>query len=145
MFVPEGGNWLWARVRKDVFMAGLGKLTTGETALVTVDSKFDNKWHLPLAARPEQCKALASAVTDDGVLYWLSTGPNRLLHLNTPDNAIFDLASFGKKIYGAAIFPSGKNLKLVVIFDKEVRCYTIDLQRLSAPTPIAETIKSDRS
>jgi hypothetical protein len=57
---------------------------------------------------------------------------------------IVDQVSFDSRIFGAALFTDGKDLKLVVALEKEVSAWTIDVpDRL--PVPSGQTLGTGNS
>ncbi len=125
LFQPEPCQWIWGMSGRDLFLGGLGRRPTGETGIVTLDHAFQPLWNSAINVRPDQCRLLGSATTSDGLMHWLAFGPNRILHLQLVDFALTDMASFGKKIFGAAIYSHGRDLKLVVSLENEVSCWTL--------------------
>lgn len=131
-FIPEPGAWVWGKNKTNGFLAGLAQLPTGETGIAAMDHRLETLWSIPLSVRPEQCRLLSSATLSDGTLYWLAVGPSRVIHLLTSDGRIADKASFGSRVIGAAIYPDGENLKLVVALESEVSCWSLKVPKLAA-------------
>ena len=132
---PTGGTWLWGNhtphraqtAQGSLAEMYLGKLPSGETGLIT-----SNHLHQPLAnraltVRAEQSRLWGSARLKDGTLMGLASGPSKILHLFSADYRLFDQASFGTKVFGAALIGWQGDLKIVVALEKEVSCWSIDV------------------
>ena len=126
-FVPRGSNWLWGRQGGDPITLCLANLPTGETGIVVCDVLHQALRSRPITALGEQARLLSSVRLPDGTLYGLALGPNRVLHLFTSDLQIMDQVSFDSRIYGAALFADGRDLKMVVALEKEVSAWSIDV------------------
>jgi hypothetical protein len=130
-FVPSSSNWTWGKQADQPVVVGMTMLPTGETGAVVQTRSFDPKLFHPLSVRPEQCKILSSTTLPNGAFYWLSTAPNRVLHLQTI-GGIPDQMSLGKKVLGASVVPDGNGLKLVLASENDVSCW-----KLTIPPPPA--------
>jgi hypothetical protein len=128
-FVPSSSNWTWGRQADQPVVVGMTMLPTGETGAVVQTRSFEPKLFHPLSVRPEQCKILSSTTLPNGAFYWLSTAPNRVLHLQTL-GGIPDQMSLGKKVLGASVVPDGSGLKLVLASENDVSCW-----KLTIPPP----------
>lgn len=126
-FAPRRGNWLWGLHNREPVTLCLAGLPTGETGVVVCNSLHQVRSSRPLTVLPEQARLLSSVRVADGTLYCLALGPNRVLHLFTADLQIMDQVSFDARIFGAALFADGQDLKLVVALEKEVSAWTIDV------------------
>ena len=124
-FEPQTSPWAWGRNRNEGVLLGMAKLPSGETGTISQTPLFVPRLRHPLSVRPEQCKILSTITLPDGSLYWLSTAPNRVLHLQTADGFVADQMSLGKRIVGAGLFPDGNNLRIVLAVDNEVNCWSI--------------------
>ena len=136
-FIPQASSWVWGRNRNGGVMLGLAQLPSGETGTILQSRLFVPMLRHYLSVRPEQCRILSAATLLDGGFYWLSTAPNRVLHLQTGDRLVADQMSLGKKIVAAGIFPDEGNLRVVVVVDKEVNCWSIEAPK---PTPAPEIV-----
>jgi hypothetical protein len=141
-FLPEPGAWTWGRNRNESLMVGLSKLPSGEAGAVLYSNRLETIFTHPLSVRAEQCRIVASTSLANGIFYWLSTAPRRVLHLQTKDGAVPDQMSLGKPILGAALFPEDNDLRMILCIDNEVSSW-----RLRIPTPPAppESIKPTES
>jgi hypothetical protein len=126
-FVPRGGCWLWGRQDRDPVTFCLANLPSGETGVVICNVLHQALRSRPITAIGEQSRLLSSVRLADGTLYGLALGPNRVLHLFTSDLQIMDQVSFDSRVYGAALFADGQDLKLVVALEKEVSAWSIDV------------------
>ncbi|MCE2810981.1 MAG: hypothetical protein LW850_11310 [Planctomycetaceae bacterium] len=135
---PIGGNWFWGNhtparaqtTQGSLAEIYLGKLPSGETGIIT-----SNHLHQPLAnraltVRAEQSRLWGSARLKDGTLMGLASGPSKILHLFSADYRLFDQASFGTKVFGAALIGWQEDLKIVVALEKEVSCWSIDVPNM---------------
>ena len=125
-FLPEPCEWAWGRNRNQGLLLGMAQLPSGETGTILQSRFFEPKLRHPLSVRPEQCKIHSSATLPDGSLYWLSTAPNRVLHLQTADGLVADQMSLGKRIISAGLFPDRNNMRVVFAVDTEVNCWSIE-------------------
>jgi len=132
-FTPEPSNWAWGRDHNQGLLLGMAQLPSGETGTILQSRFFSPLLRHPLSVRPEQCKILSTATIQDGSLFWLSTAPNRILHLQTAGGYVADQMSLGKKIVGAGLFPDGNNLRMVLAVDSEVNCWSIEVPRPPVP------------
>lgn len=126
-FQPRSGGWLWGRHQKDPVTLGLMGMATGETGVAACDHLHRMIRNRPITVLPDQARILSSARLADGTLYGLALGPNRVLHLFTADLQIMDQVSFGSRIFGAAIFADGNDLRMVVALEKEISAWSIDV------------------
>ncbi len=126
-FSPEPCEWAWGRNRNQGLLLGMAQLPSGETGTILQSRFFEPKLRHPLSARPEQCKIHSAATLSDGSLYWLSTAPNRVLHLQTADGLVADQMSLGKRIISAGLFPDRKRMRVVLAVDTEVNCWAIEI------------------
>ncbi len=124
-FIPQVSGWEWGSHQNQGVLLAMATLPSGEAGTILQSRLFEPLLRHPLSVRPEQCRVLSSTKAYDGTLYWLSTAPNRVLHLQTADGFGVDQMSLGKRIIGAGIYPDGKNLRLVFAVDTEVNCWTI--------------------
>ncbi len=136
-FIPQASAWVWGHSRNRGVMLGLAQLPSGETGTILQSRLFEPILRHPLSVRPEQCRILSAATLVDGSFYWLSTAPNRVLHLQTGDGLVADQMSLGKRIVSAGIFPDDGNLRVVLVIDKEVNCWSIEIPK---PAPAPETV-----
>ena len=126
-------------------LLGMAKLPSGEAGTILQSDQFVPRLRHPLSVRPEQCRILSTAMMFDGSLYWLSTAPNRVLHLQNADGFVADQMSLGKRIVGAGIYPDGSNARIILVVDKEVNCWSIALPKANTqPGPNNATPPSDR-
>ncbi len=142
-FIPRASAWVWGRSRNRGVMLGLAQLPSGETGTILQSRLFEPILRHPLSVRPEQCRILSAATLVDGSFYWLSTAPNRVLHLQTGDGLVADQMSLGKRIVTAGIFPDDSNLRVVLVIDKEVNCWSIETPK-PAPAPEMVPAVGDR-
>jgi hypothetical protein len=63
------------------------------------------------------------------------------LHLFSADYRLFDQASFGTKVFGAALIGWQEDLKIVVALEKEVSCWSIDVPNM---LPNAGSVESQK-
>ncbi len=142
-FIPQASPWVWGSSRNRGVILGLAQLPSGETGTILQSRLFEPILRHPLSVRPEQCRILSATTLLDGSFYWLSTAPNRVLHLQTGDGLVADQMSLGKRLVTAGIFPEDKNLRVVLVIDKEVNCWSIEIPK---PAPASEAIPaaSDR-
>ena len=124
-FIPEVGNWVWGQGAAESYLVGLEKMLSGETGAVLMNRQYQPLFRQVLSVRPEQCKLLAATQTSQSKFYWLATAPNRVLHLQSVD-AIPDQMSFGKRVYGATLLADGQKLRMVVVLEDEVSCWTLE-------------------
>ncbi|MEQ1830550.1 MAG: hypothetical protein ABL921_31630, partial [Pirellula sp.] len=137
-FVPEPGQWTWGRNLSESLIVGLGKLPSGETGAVLHNNQFEPIFTHPLSVRPDQCRIVASSSLADGIFYWISTAPRRVLHLQTKNGALPDQMSLGRPILGVALLPEDKNLRMTLAVDNEVSCWRIVIPQLQ---PSQESVK----
>lgn len=123
--MPEVGNWVWGQGASESYLVGLEKMPSGETGAVLMNRQYQPLFRQVLSVRPEQCKLLAATQTSQSKFYWLATAPNRVLHLQSVD-AIPDQMSFGKRVYGATLLADGEKLRMVVVLEDEVSCWTLE-------------------
>jgi hypothetical protein len=135
---PQPGAWEWGRNGNQGVMLGMSQLPSGETGSVLLTRFFESRLRHPLSVRPEQCRILSSATLKDGSFYWLSTGPNRILHLQAADGLSGDQMSLGTRIFAAGLFPDGENLQTVLAVEREVNCWSVSIPRLPAIVPASE-------
>ena len=133
-FTPQASAWVWGCSRNRGVMLGLAQLPSGESGTILQSRLFEPILRHPLSVRPEQCRILSATTLVDGSFYWLSTAPNRVLHLQTGDGLVADQMSLGKRIVTAGIFPDDSNLQVVLVIDKEVNCWSIETPK-PAPAP----------
>jgi hypothetical protein len=133
-FVPRGGNWLWGRQDREPMTFSLAALPSGETGVVVCNKLHQALTSRPVTAQPEQARLLSSVRTIDGTLYGLALGPNRVLHLFTADLRIMDQVSFDERVFGAALFADGRDLRMVVALEKEISTWMIDVPDPPAPS-----------
>lgn len=148
LFKPNTSPWTWGRHGSQSFLMGISQLPSGETGTVVQSKLFEPRMLHPLSVRPEQCRILSATTLADGALFWLSTAPNRVLHLNTADNSAADQMALGTKIFGAGLYSDGVNLRMVLAVGTEVNCWTIERQRAAAevlPTAPTNTKKDTNS
>ena len=126
-FIPQVSGWEWGSHHKQGVLLGLATLPSGEVGTILQSRSFEPLLRHPLSVRPEQCRVLSSTRAMDGTLYWLSTAPNRVLHLQTADGLGVDQMCLGKRIVGAGIYPDGKSLRVVFAVDTEVNSWLIAL------------------
>lgn len=112
---PQPSAWAWGRNANQGVLLGMSLLPSGETGSVLQSRFFESRLRHPLSVRPEQCRILSSATLKDGSFYWLSTGPNRVLHLQAADGMSGDQMSLGTRIFAAGLFPDGENLRTVLV------------------------------
>ena len=136
-FIPQASAWVWGRSRNRGVMLGLAQLPSGETGTILQSKLFEPILRHPLSVRPEQCRILSAATLLDGSFYWLSTAPSRVLHLQTGDGLVADQMSLGKRIVTGGIYPDDSNLRIVLVIDKEVNCWSIEVPK---PAPAPETV-----
>ena len=143
--IPQPSAWEWGRNANQGVMLGMSQLPSGETGSVLQSRFFESRLRHPLSVRPEQCRILSSATLQDGSFYWLSTGPNRVLHLQAADGMSGDQMSLGTKIYAAGVFPDGENLRTVLAVEREVNCWSVMIPKATvpAPEPKSEDFKSE--
>jgi hypothetical protein len=133
-FKPLQGLWLWGRHGEDAVTLSLAGLPSGETGVMVCGSLHQVLRSRPITVRPEQTRLLNTARTQDGTLYGLAIGPNRVLHLFSADLMVMDQVSFQSKILSAALYASGSDLKMVVALENEISAWSIDVpDRLAAP------------
>ena len=135
---PQPSAWEWGRNGNQGVMLGMSQLPSGETGSVLQTRFFESRLRHPLSVRPEQCRILSSTTLGDGSFYWLSTGPNRVLHLQAADGMSGDQMSLGTRIFGAGLFPDGENLQTVLAVEREVNCWSVSIPRLPAIVPASE-------
>ncbi len=135
---PQPGAWEWGRNGNQSVMLGMSQLPSGETGSVLQTRFFESRLRHPLSVRPEQCRILSSATLKDGSFYWLSTGPNRVLHIQAADGMSGDQMSLGTRIFAAGLFPDGENLQTVLAVEREVNCWSVTIPRLPANIPTSE-------
>ncbi len=144
-FVPQTSAWAWGRNRNEGLMLGMAKLPSGEAGTILQSATLVPRLRHPLSVRPEQCKILSTATLLDGSLYWLSTAPNRVLHLQNADGIVADQMSLGKRIVGAGIFPDGSNMRIILVVDHEVNCWSIAIPKADTqPRPDKASTQNDR-
>ena len=131
-FVPEACEWAWGRNRNQGMLLGMAQLPSGETGTILQSRFFEPKRLHPLSVRPEQCKIHSAATLPGGSLYWLSTAPNRVLHLQSADGFVTDQMSLGKRIISAGLFPDRNNIRVVLAVDTEVNCWSIEIPSTNA-------------
>jgi hypothetical protein len=134
--IPEPSTWMFGRHGNDPVGFGLGKLPSGETGIFALDAQYHVLLAQHITVRPEQARVLSMARLDNGTLYLLASGPNRVLHLMTADMRTTDQASFEQRILGASLFAVGDDLKLVLATEDRVACWSI---RVPKPPP-AESV-----
>jgi hypothetical protein len=143
-FPPRAGAWLWGRHGPDAITLSLAGMSSGETGVAVCNRLHQTTRSIPITAIGEQARLLSTVRLADGTLYCLASGPSRVLHLFTADLMIVDQVSFDSRIFGAALFTDGKDLKLVVALEKEVSAWTIDVpDRL--PVPSGQTLGTGNS
>lgn len=71
----------------------------------------------------------------------LASGPSKIMHLFSADYRLFDQASFGTKVFGAALIGWQEDLKIVVALEKEVSCWSIDVPNM---LPNAGSVESQK-
>ena len=133
--IPQPSAWEWGRYRNQGVMLGMSHLPSGETGAVLQSRFFESRLRHPLSVRPEQCRILSSATLQDGSFYWLSTGPNRVLHLQAADGMSGDQMSLGTRIFAAGVFPDGGNLQTVLAVEREVNCWSVMIPKNTVPAP----------
>ncbi len=144
-FEPHTGAWAWGRNRNEGMLLGMAKLPSGEAGTILQSALFEPRLRHPLSVRPEQCKIHSTATLLDGSLYWLSTAPNRVLHLQKADGLVADQMSLGKRIVGAGIFPDGSNARIVLVVDNEVNCWSISIPKTETlPSTDKASTQTDR-
>ena len=136
-FTPELGAWTWGRNRDGALMLGLAKLPSGETGSKLQTGKREPLLTHALSVRAKQCRILSSTSHPQGRFYWLATAPRPVLHLQTMDGDSPDQMSLGKPILGAAIFPDGDMLRLVIAVDSEVICLKVSIPSIQ---PVPESV-----
>lgn len=134
-FMPEPCQWVWGRNRNQGLLLGMAQLPSGETGTILQSRFFEPRLRHPLSVRPEQCKIHSAATLPDGSLYWLSTAPNRVLHLQTADGFVADQMSLGKRIISAGLFPDRNNMRVILAVDREVNCWSIEIP-IVTPSPV---------
>ena len=154
-FSPQVSGWEWGSHHKQGVLLGLATLPSGEVGTILQTRSFEPLLRHPLSVRPAQCRVLSSTRATDGTLYWLSTAPNRVLHLQTADGLGVDQMCLGKRIVGAGIYPDEKSLRVVFAVDTEVNSWLIALpeppassssENVSAPEPVgAKSPESPRA
>jgi hypothetical protein len=132
---PQPSAWEWGRSGNQGVLLGMSHLPSGETGSVLQSRYFESRLRHPLSVRPEQCRILSSATLKDGSFYWLSTGPNRVLHLQAADGMSGDQMSLGTRIFAAGIFPDGENVRTVLSVEREVNCWSVLIPRAPSPAP----------
>jgi hypothetical protein len=60
--------------------------------------------------------------------YFLTTAPNRVLHLSTIGGRVPDQMSFGRRVFGGAILPNQDSIKMIVTIDGEVSCWNVTVK-----------------
>ena len=143
-FIPQVSVWEWGSHQKQGLLLGLATLPSGEVGTILQTRSFEPLLRHPLSVRPEQCRVLSSTRAMDGTLYWLSTAPNRVLHLQTADGLGVDQMCLGKRIVGAGIYPDGKSLRVVFAVDTEVNSWLLALPEPPA-VPSLENVSAPES
>ncbi len=142
-FAPYPSEWAWGRHHSQGLLLGMAQLPSGETGTILQSRLFAPILRHPLSVRPEQCKIHSTATLSNGSLYWLSTAPNRVLHLQTADGNVADQMSLGKRIISAGLFPDQKNMRVVIAIDKEVNCWSIEPMVVKSP-PVPANVPAPR-
>ena len=132
-FAPFPSTWGWGRNGNQGVLVGMSLLPSGESGTIMQSRLFEPRTRRSLSVRPEQCRFLSTTTLPNGAMYWLASAPNRVLHLNTADNFIADQMSFGKRVFGAGLYPDGDNMRMVVAFGNEVNCWFIGV-----PKPVTQ-------
>jgi hypothetical protein len=129
-FAPSTSAWGWGRSGDQGILLGLSQLPSGETGTILQTRLFEPRTRHSLSVRPEQCRILATTTLADGGMVWLSTAPNKVLHLNTAGNFAADQMSLGTRIFGAGLYPDGSNLRMVLAVGNEVNCWAIETPKI---------------
>ncbi|HUP77233.1 MAG TPA: hypothetical protein VM260_01640, partial [Pirellula sp.] len=132
-FSAHPSEWVWGRHHSHGLMLGMAQLPSGETGTVLQSRLFSPILRHPLSVRPEQCKIHSIATLSNDSLCWLSTAPNRVLHLQTADGNVADQMSLGKRIISAGLFPDQKNMRVIIAIEKEVNCWSIEPMVVNSP------------
>jgi hypothetical protein len=127
-YTPEMGSSTWGMSKGVPVLVSMADLSSGEAGAILQTRQFEQILAHPLSVRPRECRIQSSTTLPNQSYYWLSTAPKKILHLQSKD-WYQDQMSFGKSIEGAALFPSGDDLRMVVALDNSVSCWSIQIPR----------------